>query len=91
MQPTWKTDVCTAMRAVAALAVGLIVASPAAVAGEAMPVPQQNALVQKYCAVCHTDTQRNAGLSLQHFDAAHADPSVAAMMRRVSPGLFVRQ
>ncbi len=45
-----------------------------------MPVEQQTALVQKYCAVCHTDAQRNGGLSLQHFDAAHPDPGVAAML-----------
>jgi hypothetical protein len=45
-----------------------------------MPVSQQNALVQKYCAVCHTDAQRNGGLSLQHFDAAHPDAGVSAMV-----------
>ncbi len=44
-----------------------------------MPVAQ-NALVQTYCLVCHTDTHRNGGLSLEHFDAAHPDPGVAAMM-----------
>lgn len=45
-----------------------------------MPVAQQNAMVQKYCAVCHTDASMNGGLSLEHFDAAHADPGEAAMM-----------
>jgi len=45
-----------------------------------MPVAQQNALVQKYCAVCHTDASMNGGLSLEHFDAAHLDPSLAAML-----------
>jgi hypothetical protein len=45
-----------------------------------MPVAQQNALVQKYCAVCHDDLHRNGGLSLQGFDAANPDPSLAAMM-----------
>jgi hypothetical protein len=49
-------------------------------AGSAMPVDQQNALVQKYCAVCHTNANPQGGLSLQKFDAAHADPSVAAML-----------
>ncbi len=45
-----------------------------------MPAQQQNALVQKYCAVCHTDAHRDGGLSLEHFDAASPDPGVAAMM-----------
>jgi hypothetical protein len=45
-----------------------------------MPVTQQNALVQKYCAVCHTDAAKNGGLSLQHFDAAQAPPSLTAML-----------
>jgi hypothetical protein len=63
------------------LAAGLIAGSvPIALASSPMPVAQQNALVQKYCAVCHTDVHRNGGLSLQHFDAAHTDPSLAAMM-----------
>jgi len=49
-------------------------------AAELMPVPHQNALVWQYCAVCHTDAARNGGLSLEHFDAAHAAPSLLAMM-----------
>jgi hypothetical protein len=51
-----------------------------AVASAMMPVDQQNALVQKYCAVCHTNANPQGGLSLQSFDAAHADPTVAAML-----------
>jgi hypothetical protein len=49
-------------------------------AAELMPVTQQNALVQKYCAVCHTDAAKSGGLSLQHFDAALAPPSLIGMM-----------
>jgi hypothetical protein len=64
---------------VSALAAGLSLSSAAYGQGT-MPVAQQNALVQKYCAVCHTDASRNGGLSLEHFDAAHVDPGVAAMM-----------
>jgi hypothetical protein len=45
-----------------------------------MPAAEQNALVQKYCTVCHTDSARNGGLSLEHFDAASASPSLIAMM-----------
>src|ERR1700692_2866823 len=72
----------SACRAMAA-ALGSIVASaavPVALASSAISVEPQTALVQKYCAVCHTDAQRNGGLSLEHFDAAHPDPGVVAML-----------
>lgn len=46
----------------------------------AMPAAEQNALVQQYCAVCHSDSVRNGGLSLQHYDAAKRDPVLAAMI-----------
>jgi hypothetical protein len=46
----------------------------------AMPAAEQNALVRKYCAVCHTDAAMNGGLSLQHYDAAKRDPGLAAMI-----------
>ena len=46
----------------------------------AMSAAEQNALVEKYCAVCHTDSARNGGLSLQHYDAAKPDPDLAAMI-----------
>jgi len=59
------------------IAVGLIASFPL---GAAMPVERQNAMVQRHCAVCHTDAVRNGGLTLQHFDAAKADPSLAAML-----------
>src|ERR1700722_20267035 len=49
-------------------------------AAEIMPPAQQNALVRKYCAVCHTDAAKNGGLSLEHYDAAQADPALAAML-----------
>jgi hypothetical protein len=45
-----------------------------------MPITQQNALVGKYCAVCHTDAIPNGGLSLQHFDATRPDPGLMAMI-----------
>jgi hypothetical protein len=45
-----------------------------------MPAAEQNALVKKYCAVCHTDTAKNGGLSLEHYDAAKRDPGLAAMV-----------
>jgi hypothetical protein len=66
-----------------ALAAGLAVGAtgvPVASASNAMPIAQQNALVGKYCAVCHTDAIPNGGLSLQHFDAARPDPGLMAMI-----------
>src|SRR5262245_17098848 len=49
-------------------------------AAEGMPPAQQTALVQKYCAVCHTDRANNGGLSLEHYDAARVNPPLAAML-----------
>ena len=55
-------------------------AGPAVAASDAMTPAQQTRLVVMYCAVCHNDVHLNGGLSLQHFDASHADPGVAAML-----------
>jgi hypothetical protein len=64
--------------AFAAIVSGLLAVSVRA--AETMPVARQNALVQKYCAVCHTDAANNGGLSLEHFNAAQAAPSLTAML-----------
>jgi cytochrome c551/c552 len=83
MQPKSKTSACGTIGALATLTIGLIAGSPAvsiAAGSDTMPVTQQNALVQKYCVACHTDASKDGGLSLQHFDASHLDPSLAAMM-----------
>ncbi len=55
----------------------MLVARPAFAA---MPVEQQNSLIQKYCAVCHNDAHVNGGLSLQHYDAGQSDPALAVML-----------
>jgi hypothetical protein len=51
-----------------------------AATNDPMPPAQQNAMIQKYCAVCHTDALPNGRLTLQHFDASLADPADAAMI-----------
>jgi cytochrome c553 len=48
--------------------------------GNSMPLAQQDALVKKYCVVCHNDRKLVGGMSLEHFDPAHPDPSIAGMM-----------
>lgn len=58
----------------------LLLAVSASLAGDMMPAAQQNALVAKYCASCHDDAKMVGGLTLQRFDAAQVDPSLAAMM-----------
>ncbi|HWE00177.1 MAG TPA: hypothetical protein VG345_14095 [Bryobacteraceae bacterium] len=52
----------------------------AALAADILAPARQNVLVQKYCEVCHTDAARNGGLSLEHYDAARPDPTLAAML-----------
>lgn len=64
------------MRILLVLGVAVIYAQ----AWAAMPPAEQNALVKQYCAVCHTDVAKNGGLSLEHYDAAHRNPALAAMM-----------
>ncbi len=65
-----------------ALSIGVVLAVPGVgfsqpqLAAKVMPVTEQNLLVEKYCTVCHTDTSMTGGLSLEHFDAAHLDPSL---------------
>jgi hypothetical protein len=49
-------------------------------AGAVMPAVEQQALVRKYCAVCHTDASMNGGLSLQHYDPGVPNPPLAAML-----------
>ena len=72
-----------------ALFIAASVAIPVAWAGDAMPVAQQNLLVQKYCAACHDDVKMVAGFSLQHFDAADPDPGLTAMLlSKMKDGAF---
>src|SRR5688572_5757599 len=66
--------------AVVLAAVAVVCLATPVLAAEVMPFAQQNTLVGKYCAVCHTDAAKNGGLSLEHFDAAQAPPSLTAML-----------
>lgn len=62
-------------------AVSVALLSVASIARAAtMPAAQENAVVQKYCGSCHNDALMYGGLSVQHFDAAHPEPSVASML-----------
>jgi hypothetical protein len=46
----------------------------------ALSASAQKAFVQQYCVTCHNDAQMTGGLSLEKFDPAHVDPSVAGIM-----------
>jgi hypothetical protein len=49
-------------------------------AAESMGPAQETAVVQKYCGSCHSDALMYGGLSVQHFDGAQPDPTLAAML-----------
>jgi hypothetical protein len=67
----------------------LIAGWPAMTSAAALPASEQNALVRRYCTVCHTDASMNGGLSLEHFDAARPDPGDAAMIvSKMKAGAF---
>src|SRR6185312_3198963 len=70
----------SSLRPPTAIAFGSLPMLAASAQAEVMAPSQQTALVVKYCAVCHTDAHLNGGISFEHFDAAHADPGVAAML-----------
>src|SRR5580658_249548 len=62
------------------LVAGCLCSSGVGKAAELMGAAQENAVVQKYCGGCHSDALMYGGLSVQHFDAAHPEPAVAAML-----------
>ena len=64
----------------AILALAILAAFATRAAADDLSPAQQNALVRKYCAVCHTDAANNGGLSLEHYDAAQPNPPLAAML-----------
>src|SRR5690348_9971429 len=47
--------------------------------GEMTPAAQKQ-VVQQYCVSCHNDEALTGGVSFQHFDAKHLDPSIAGVM-----------
>ena len=71
-------------RLIAAGAAALIVVCSARAeeskGGAIMPYARQNAVVAPYCGSCHSDALMYGGLSVEHFDAARADPTMAAML-----------
>ncbi len=66
--------------------------APAAAAPASMPIDAQNELVAKYCgATCHSDKMKSGGVSLAHFDAAHATDHAdvaEAMIKKLRAGMM---
>ena len=63
-----------------AAAISIILALSLGARADIMPAAQQNAVLQQYCGGCHNDARMLGGLSVEHFDAANPEPSVAAML-----------
>jgi hypothetical protein len=57
-----------------------VVAAPFIFAADLIPAAQQNALVERYCAECHSYSVKKGGLSLRNYDAAHPDFALSAMI-----------
>ena len=62
------------------LVAGCLCSSGVGQAADVMGAAQETAVVQKYCGSCHSDQLMYGGLSVQHFDAARPDPSLAAVL-----------
>jgi cytochrome c553 len=68
-----------------------LAASHPPAASAAMSVDDQNKLVSYYCTSCHDDEGKTGGLTLEHFDAAHADQQAAIaekMIRKLRAGMM---
>lgn len=70
-------------------------AAEPAIAEESSPstltFQSQNELIEQYCVVCHNETARTAGLSLEGFDVAHADEHLEVaekMIRKLQAGMM---
>jgi len=69
----------------------MAVAHPPEHASAAMSVDAQNKLVSYYCVACHDDEGKTGGLTLEHFDAAHAEQQAAIaekMIRKLRAGMM---
>jgi cytochrome c5 len=56
-----------------------------------MSVEDQNKLVSYYCTSCHDDEGKTGGLTLEHFDAAHAEQQAQVaekMIRKLRAGMM---
>lgn len=68
-------------QATSAFAIAMSLSSTAVGQGvNLMRAADEAAVVQKYCSGCHSDVLMYGGLSVQHFNAAHPDPTLAAML-----------
>ena len=84
-------DTARCFRSALLAVTGAVLSATPVSAAELMPPAQQNALVHKYCTVCHTDAAKNGGLSLEHFDVAQAPPSLTAMLlSKLTSGVLLK-
>ncbi len=60
------------------------------VRSDELPPADEAALIHKYCGGCHSDKLMYGGMSVEHFDAAHPDPTLSAMRSVNSPKVALR-
>jgi len=74
-----------------AAVLGSLVSPSPVFAQESISTTEQNALIEKHCAVCHNDTAHNGGLSLEGFSVERAHDSLVAMLlSKMTQGLSVK-
>jgi hypothetical protein len=62
-----------------------------ALSHQTTPSQDDNALVRRYCATCHSDARKSGGLSLAGFDVTHASQNAEVterMIRKLQAGLM---
>ncbi len=75
-----RASVALAFAIIASASILNGIARAAQVAATELAPGEETALVHNYCGGCHSDKLMYGGMSVEHFDAAHPDPTLTAML-----------